>query len=63
MTNTTYEQMQAYRDQILSATTEDIRSLEPLVRDALAQEHFCVVGNEDVLDASKEMFDVLEDLY
>jgi Zn-dependent M16 (insulinase) family peptidase len=55
--------MQAYRDQILSATTEDIRSLEPLVRDALAQEHFCVVGNEDVLDASKEMFDVLEDLY
>jgi hypothetical protein len=63
MTDTTLAEVQKYRDQVLTATAEDIRNLEPLVRDTLAQGYFCVVGNEDVLDASKDMFDELKDLY
>lgn len=63
LTGTTYEELQQIRDQVLNATVEDIRGLEDLIRDTLAQDYLCVVGNEDVLEQEKEMFDRLENLF
>lgn len=60
---TSYEELQKTRDEILGASVEDIRALAPLVRDTMAQDYFCVVGNEDVLETEADLFDVLSNLY
>ena len=59
----TFEELQQSRDEVLGATVEDIRALATLVRDTMKQDYFCVVGNEDVLEAAKERFDTLDNLY
>ena len=61
--NITFEELQQSRDEVLGATVEDIRALATLVRDTMKQDYFCVVGNEDVLEAAKERFDTLDNLY
>lgn len=63
LTHTSEEELQRVRNEVLTATAEDIRGLEALVRDTLAQGYFCVIGNEDVLAEEKEMFDALEHLF
>ncbi len=63
MRHLTFEEIQENRNQVLDATLEDIKAMAPLVRDTMAQGYFCVVGNEDVLEASKDMFDTLENLF
>lgn len=59
----TYEEIQKTRDQVIDATLDDIRATADLVRDTMEQGYFCVVGNEDVLKESGEMFDSLENLF
>ncbi len=63
MRGTTYEEIQKRRNEVLDATTEDIRGLAPLVQSVLDQGYFCVVGNEDTLSAAADMFDELKNLY
>ena len=48
---------------MLNASVEDVRALAPMVQSVMDQDYFCVVGNEDTLEASKDMFDVLYNLY
>ncbi len=53
------ESLREEREQVLQVTKEDIRALAPLIREALAQDYLCVLGNEDKLEQEKEMFDEL----
>ncbi len=62
ISGTTYEEIQAIRDQILAAGAEDIRSLAPYMEAILAKGAVCVVGNEEKIQASKELFDTVSAL-
>ncbi len=63
MTGLTEEQVQKERDEILGATADDIRALEPLLSAVLADGWLCVIGNEDTLEKEKDMFMNLEELF
>ena len=54
--NITREDVQTERDEILAATPEDIRALKDLVDDILKQDAFCVYGNEEKVEAAKDVF-------
>lgn len=56
LSGVTEEMMQTERDQILGATKEDIRALAAQVRAVLSTGSFCVVGNEEKIEASRGMF-------
>lgn len=63
MSGLTVEQVQKERDEILEATPDDIRALEPLVQSVLSDGWLCVIGNEDTLKKEKDMFMNLEELF
>ena len=48
--------MQRERDEVLNATPEQIRALAPLMRAILADDCICVIGNEEKIKDSKELF-------
>lgn len=50
------EEIQRERDQILHATDADIRGLRDMIASVLSENNLCVVGNEEALQAKKEMF-------
>ncbi len=52
----TEEEMQRERDEVLNATPEQIRALAPLMRAILADDCICVIGNEEKIKDSKELF-------
>lgn len=58
----TEEMLQTERDQILQATREDIRALAAHVRAILDTGSFCVVGNEEKIEANRAMFGRVENL-
>lgn len=59
---TTTEDIQKIRDEVLKADVETIRSLAPIIEILNSDKHFCVVGNSDMINGSKEMFDKIEPL-
>jgi Zn-dependent M16 (insulinase) family peptidase len=59
---TTAKDEQQLRDEILSTSQRDIRSMKKLMEDILAKKTFCVYGNEDKIIADKEIFDKIEKL-
>lgn len=56
LSGVTEERMQTERDQVLQATKEDIRALAAYVRAVLQTGSFCVVGNEEKIEANRAMF-------
>ncbi len=50
------EEIQRERDEILSATEEDIRGLADMMEAVLADGNFCVIGNENNIRAEEDMF-------
>ena len=58
-----YEAVQKEREEVLNATSEDIRALSDLIAAALSENNLCVIGNEDVVEKEKDMFMHIEDLY
>lgn len=63
LTNTTFEEIQQEREQLLSCTQEDIRRLAEYV-DAIMEEHaVCVVGNGQAIEENKDMFLQIEKLF
>ena len=56
LSGVTEEMMQTERDQILGAAKEDIRALAAQVRAVLSTGSFCVVGNEEKIEANRGMF-------
>lgn len=59
----TYEDIQRERDEVISATDEDIRGLAELVEAVLSQKNFCVIGNEEKITEQKALFDSVLQLY
>lgn len=54
--------VQRDRDAVLATTVLDIRGMEKMVADVLAQETFCVYGNEEKLTTEKALFKELTKL-
>ncbi|MCD7882178.1 MAG: insulinase family protein [Lachnospiraceae bacterium] len=52
----TEEDVQRERDEILSATPEQIRALAPVVQAVLDDHAFCVVGNEEKIKEAEDLF-------
>ncbi len=62
MCDVTEADLQAERDEVLSATVNDIRNLAPLIESAMKQNYFCTVGNEDAIRSEGALFDRTESL-
>ncbi len=54
--NTTIDQLKAEREAVLTTTVQDIRDMKKMVSDILAQDAFCVYGNEEKIKENKELF-------
>ena len=63
LTNQTLADLQKERDEVLSATQDDIRALAAHIRAFLQDDCLCVVGNEEKLQEEKDLFLQLESLY
>ncbi len=59
LTHTTYEDAQRTRDEALDAQPADIRALAEGIRQLLAEESLCVVGNAERIEKDKELFDAV----
>lgn len=57
LTHATAEDFQRVRDEILDAGPSDIRALAEGIRELLAEESFCTIGNESKIEKEKELFD------
>ncbi len=51
------EDLQRDRDAVITTKVEDIRGFAGMIRDMINQRNYCVYGNSDRLNASKELFD------
>ena len=51
------ERLQKERDQVLDATAEDIRALQPYLEAILESSTICAVGSEEKLNSEKDLFD------
>ncbi len=56
LSGVTEEMMQKERDEILGAKKEDIRALAKLIQAVLDTGSLCAVGNEEKIEANREMF-------
>lgn len=56
MCQVSQEQLQQERDQVLSASAEDIRALADYIQTIVSQENICVVGSENAIDEETELF-------
>lgn len=63
LTHATVEDFQRTRDEILDAAPEDIRALAEGIRELLAEESFCTIGNESKIEKEKELFDTTVNLF
>ncbi|HOV16499.1 MAG TPA: insulinase family protein [Candidatus Cloacimonadota bacterium] len=57
LTNYTYEDKQKVRDEVLSATIEDIRSFASLVEVVINKRQYAVLGTESKIRENSELFD------
>ncbi len=63
MNRMTEEMIRKERDQVLDATQEDIRALAEVVEAVLSAEQICVIGNEEKVEAQKELFKEVKELF
>ena len=63
LTSLTLDDLQKERDEVLSATQEDIRALAAHIRAFMQDDCMCVVGNEEKLREEEGLFLHLESLY
>ncbi len=57
------EMMEKEREEVLTATQEDIRSLASLVKAVLDTGSLCVIGNEEKIEADKDLFGETKNLF
>jgi Zn-dependent M16 (insulinase) family peptidase len=57
--NTSFADIQRERDEILTATAEDIRKMKKMIADILDKNILCVYGNEKRLQKAQTLFDKL----
>ena len=53
---TTKEDQQKERKAVLASTVDDIKNMKKMVEDILAQNAFCVYGNEEKIQSEKTLF-------
>lgn len=58
----TQEDVQKYRDEILSTTAEDIQNYAPMIDAVMKQNNLCVAGNEKVINSNKALFQSIKNL-
>ncbi len=63
LTETTLEDLQKIRDEVLSASPADIRALSEGVRELLEEGCLCAIGNESRIEKEKELFDEIFGLF
>jgi len=63
MTGLTQEVLQKERDEMLSATAEDVRGLAEYIRAFMSEEFLCVVGNSEKIKAETDLFMHTENLF
>lgn len=63
MNHVSEEMIRRERNQVLDATQEDIRSLAEVVEAVLRADQLCVIGGEDKIEAEKDLFGMVEDLF
>ena len=63
MSGITDEDRQNGRNQILSATAQDIRELAPYVKVLSESDAICTVGGEEKLNESRDIFKSIENFY
>ncbi len=63
LSGVTDQMLQTERDQILSAGPEDIRKLAGIVRAILDTGSICTIGNEEKIEADRQLFTEIKNLY
>ena len=62
MNGMTEEYLQKVRNDVLAVTQEDIRALAPIVKAFVEQGNLCVIGNENKIEESKDLFENITSL-
>ncbi len=62
ITGKTQEDIQRYRDEILSTTAEDIRGYADMIDEILKQNNICVIGEETKIKSEKSLFNTIKNL-
>ena len=62
MTGLTHEMLQKERDEMLSATGDDIRELADYIRAFMEEDFVCVVGNANKINENQDKFLKIENL-
>ncbi len=63
MSGVTDQMLQEERDQVLEAQPGDIRALAGIVKAVLDTGSLCTVGNDEKIEASRQMFGETKPLY
>ena len=63
MSDMEFESIQKERDEVLTCTQEDINRLAEYMETILNENAICVVGNGQIIDENKEMFNKIENLF
>lgn len=63
LTGLSYEDMQKERDELLCTQPEDIRALAAYIRAFMEDRCLCVIGNEEKVKESKQLFGHIEPLF
>ena len=61
--NITHEDLEKEREEIVSTTVEDIQAQADLIRDVMAKNYLCVVGNEHKLKDNKDLFNEIDPIF
>ena len=62
ISNTTYDEELKIRKEILNATQEDLKSLAPIFKEALAYNNICTIGNKNQIEDNKNLFTEVRNL-
>jgi len=52
----TLAMLQKERDEILGTTVDDLKGFAKMVKEVMAQNYLCVVGNEKKIEEQKDLF-------
>lgn len=61
--NITQEDLEKEREEIVTTTVEDLRAQADLIRDVMAKDYLCVVGNEHKLEENKHLFNEIDAIF
>ncbi len=63
MCHITQELLKKERYQVLHTTVKDVQALAPMLEEVLAQQHICVIGNENKIAKEAELFTEVKQVF